>query len=176
MSLTPRSSRYSGSASPATSVIAITTDQSLGHCYSALVLPDASDFGPQQWWAATDPRSGRFETTSRRSGLELLAARFETLTTRGRGYVHVSGADDYPVVALGFRGDVAVIQAFASGESVSVLSGDGSVASGTVEVLVMDDLCFFSARNACTLQRGWSVIELFWSGVALANLGEWTEL
>lgn len=176
MSLTPRSSKSSGSVSLASGVIAITTDRSLAHCYSALVLPDASDFGPQQWWAATDPESGRFEITPRRSGLELLAARFETLTTRGQGYVHVSGADDYPVVALGFRGDVAVIQAFTSGESVSVLNGDGPVASGTVEVLVMDDLCVFSAHNACTLQRGWSVIELFWSGVAIADLGEWTEL
>ena len=140
------------------------------------MLSDATGSALQLWWAATDPASGRFEAAPCRSIIDPLAARFEALTARGEGYLQVSGVEDYPVVALGFRGDVAVIQAFTSGESVSVLNGDGSVASGTAEVLVMDDLCVFGAHNACTLQRGWSVIELFWSGAAITDLGEWTEL
>ncbi|MGP3735835.1 hypothetical protein ACTWJ9_22040 [Streptomyces sp. GDS52] len=93
-------------------------------------------------WAATSPESARFHPVERRSEVKDLSDRFNSLRSRGQGYVEVrSPHREFPVLILAFRDDHAVVHLMSDAERMSLLVGDGTVPSGTkVEVPIMDDL------------------------------------
>jgi hypothetical protein len=127
-------------------------------------------------WAATLPASGRFDPVENRSDVETLNDRFAELRARGEGYVEVRRIDEFPVLTVGFRGSVAVVQALTSPEATSLLEGDGSASGEMVEVLVMDETAEFSAQAGFGVDRAWGLVQDFLRGKDLRELGEWIEL
>ena len=124
-------------------------------------------------WAATSLESGRFDALVARSDIEALDERFAALKEQGEGYLEVRGHDDYPALTMGFRGSVAVVQAFTDQASMSILEGDGSVHGESVEVPVMDEDAVFSGHLGIETDRAWSVVQGFLRGRDLIELGEW---
>ncbi|WUD74220.1 hypothetical protein OG937_22260 [Streptomyces sp. NBC_00510] len=129
-------------------------------------------------WAATAPESGRFSAFERRSDVAALAERFGELRTRGQGYVEVRlSGSGFPLLALGFRGDQAVIHLFDDADRSSLLCGDGTAAAdAVVEVPVMDDLVVFSGDFVLAVDRAWLLVRTFIQAGAPGELGEWREL
>jgi hypothetical protein len=127
-------------------------------------------------WAATSPESGHFDPVETRSDIVALNDRFATLKARGSGYLEVRRAEEYPVLTLGFRGSVAVVQAFMGPDVISVLEGDGSVPGERVEVPVMGGTAEFSGQAAVNVDGAWSLVQLFLRGRHLSALGEWVDL
>jgi len=128
------------------------------------------------FWAATSLESGRFDAEVARSSAEALGERFAALKERGEGYLEVRGPESFPALTMGFRGPVAVIQAFTDEESISVLECDGSVQGEWVEVPVMDEDAIFSGHLGIETDRAWGVVQSFLLGRGLAELGDWFEL
>jgi len=127
-------------------------------------------------WSATSPESGRFDALVTRSSVEILNDRFAALRARGGGYLEVRRAEDYPALTLGFRGSVAVIEAFVSQEAMAILVGDGSHQGDLVEVPIMDEDAVFSGPTAIETGRAWRLVQDFLSGRDLGELGEWFSL
>jgi len=127
-------------------------------------------------WAATSPVSGRFDPVETRSDLVALDDRFAALRARGHGYLEVRRTDEFPVLTVGFRGSVAVVQALTSPEAMALLEGDGSVAGEVVEVPVMDETADFAGEAGLNVDHAWSVVRSFLRGRDLDELGEWVDL
>ena len=127
-------------------------------------------------WSATSPESGRFDAIVTRSDVEVLNDRFAALKARGEGYLEVRRVEDYPALTLGFRGSVAVIEAYVSQEAISILLGDGSHQGGLVEVPIMDEDGVFSGPAAIETERAWRLVQDFLDGRNLGELGEWFSL
>ena len=127
-------------------------------------------------WSATSPHSGRFDAIETRSNTDALNDRFAALKARGEGYLEVRRAEDYPVLTLGFRGSVAVIEAFMSEEAMAVLVGDGSYQGDLAVVPIMDEDAAFSGPAAIDTERAWSLAQHFLGGREVSELGEWFAL
>ncbi|MGA5189030.1 hypothetical protein ACPCSL_20915 [Streptomyces griseoincarnatus] len=134
--------------------------------------------GPLVTWAATDPDSRQFSATERRSGNADLAARFTALRSRGQGYLEVRlPGSAFAVLALGFRGDAAVIHLFDAAEKSSLLVGDGTAAADAVaRGPIMDDLAVFTGDCVVAVDRAWGLVRDFIRTGAPDELGEWREL
>lgn len=127
-------------------------------------------------WSATSPESGRFSALVTHSDVAILTERFVALRARGEGYLEIRRGEDYPALTIGFRGSVAVIEAFVSQEATSILVGDGSHRDGLVEVPIMDEDAAFSGPAAIDTERAWALVLEFLDGRDLNELGEWFEL
>ncbi|MGW0835759.1 hypothetical protein [Streptomyces prunicolor] len=129
-------------------------------------------------WAATSLESGRFHPVERRSEAKDLAGRFNDLRSRGQGYVEVRSPDrDFPVLALAFRDDHAVVHLMSDTGRISLLAGDGTVPSGVeVEVPVMDVLAAFTGDFVLDVDRAWNLVRGFMQTRAADPLGEWCEV
>lgn len=127
-------------------------------------------------WAATSPESGRFDPLVSRSDVESLDERFAALKARGEGYLEVRRVNDYPGLAMGFRGSVAVIEAFVSQERMAILVGDGSCPGELVKVPTMDEETSYSGQAGIDVERAWGLVREFAKGRDLSELGEWFEL
>ena len=127
-------------------------------------------------WAATSTASGRFDALDTRSDIADLNDRFEELRARGEGYLELRRTEDFPVLTVGFRGPVAVLQVLLSPEAVSLLKGDGSVENDQVEVPFMDETAEFSGESGVGVDRAWGLALSFLRGRDLSELGEWVEL
>ncbi|MDX2650197.1 hypothetical protein PV341_42925 [Streptomyces sp. PA03-1a] len=119
-------------------------------------------------WAATAPES------ERRSDVAALAERVGELRTRGQGYVEVRlPGGGFPLLALGFRGDQAVIHLCDDADRSSLLRGDGTAAAdAVVEVPVMDDLVVFSGDVVLAVDRAWLLVRTFIQAGTPGELGE----
>ncbi|WP_406126098.1 hypothetical protein [Streptomyces sp. NBC_00989] len=129
-------------------------------------------------WAATSPESGLFHPVERRSEVEDLSDRFDDLRSRGQGYVEVRLPNrEFPVLALAFRDDHAVVHLMSDTERMSLLMGDGTVSSGAeVEVPVIDDLAAFTGNFVLDTVRAWDLVHDFIRTRAAGPLGEWREV
>lgn len=129
-------------------------------------------------WATTSPESGRFSPGEKCSDGRDLSARFNELRTRGQGYLEVRSPDsEFPVLTLGFRNDRAVVHRFQDAEKVSLLAGDGTVASdAAVEVLIMDELAEFTGDFVLGVDHAWALVREFIRTGMPNELGEWREL
>ncbi|MFE7853814.1 hypothetical protein [Streptomyces sp. NPDC057403] len=126
-------------------------------------------------WAATAPESGRFCAVERCSDMPELTDRFGELRSRGGGYLEVRLPDaEFPLLALGFQGDRAVLHLFDADDTVFLLAGDGTAAADTVlDVPVMDDLAAFSGDVILAVDRAWDLVCRFVATGAPGRLGEW---
>jgi hypothetical protein len=129
-------------------------------------------------WAATSPESGRFSAVEKRSDVRDLSDRLTELLLRGQGYLEVRlPGGEFPRLALGFRGDQAVIHLFHDAEVTSLLVGDGTVAAdAAVDIPIMDDLAVFTGDFVLTVDRAWVLVRNFIRTGAPRDLGEWCEL
>ena len=129
-------------------------------------------------WAATSLESGLFNPVERRSEVKDLSDRFNDLRSCGQGYVEVrSPNEEFPVLAVAFRGDHAVVHLMSDTERMSLLVGDGTVPSGAeVEVPIMDDLAAFTGDFVLDIDRAWELVHDFTQMWAAGPLGEWCEL
>ncbi|MEU1599194.1 hypothetical protein ABZ468_41920 [Streptomyces sp. NPDC005708] len=129
-------------------------------------------------WAATSPESGRFSAVEKRSDVRDLSDRLTELRFRGQGYLEVwLPSGEFPRLALGFRGDQAVIHLFDDTEVTSLLVGDGTVAADVaVDIPIMDDLAVFTGDFVLTVDRAWVLVRNFIRTGAPRDLGEWCEL
>lgn len=127
-------------------------------------------------WSATSPDSGRFDALTTCSDVEVLNDRFTALRARGEGYLEVRRAEEYPAMALGFRGSMAVIEAFVSQEAMAILVGDGFHQGDLVAVPIMEEDVVFSDLAAIETDRAWRIVLDFLNGRALSELGEWFSL
>jgi hypothetical protein len=125
-------------------------------------------------WSATEVRTRRYSPTVVRSEPDELESRFRWLRRRKiRGYIEVEIADaGSPRLAIGFRGEYAVIQLKASG--TLLLAGDGSVPKEAyVEVPIVDELVTFTGDVVFAVHRAWDVIGVFLRTGRAEDLGEW---
>lgn len=127
-------------------------------------------------WAATSPASGRFDAVEKYSNVEALNDRFAALRARGEGYLEVRRNEEYPVLTVGFRGSVAVVQVVTSPESMSLLEGNGATQRDAVEVPIMDEAADFASQAGVAVDHAWSVVQDFLGGRDLSELGEWVKL
>lgn len=127
-------------------------------------------------WAATSPESGRFDAVVAHTDIESLNQRFAALRARGEGYVEVRRVDDYPALAMGFRGSVAVIEAFRDQETMSILVGDGSYPAELVQVPSMGEETTYSGQAGIDVDHAWSLVHDFLRGRDLSELGDWFDL
>jgi hypothetical protein len=127
------------------------------------------------WWSATSPASGRFDALETRSDVRGLASRFDQLRAQDQGYVEVRRDDDFPVLTLGFRAGLGVVQLMADETSTSLLIADRP-AEEDVMVLVMDDLVEFHADFAFGLDRAWLVVQQFARTGVIPVATRWFEL
>ncbi|MFF0304405.1 hypothetical protein ACFYTV_27310 [Streptomyces sp. NPDC004562] len=129
-------------------------------------------------WTTTDPESRRFSAIERRSDVADLADHFTALRSHGQGYLEVRLPDsEFPLLALGFQGDQAVIQLFDDAETSSLLVGDGiACADAVVQVPIMDDPTLFSGDCVLAVDRAWALMLDFVQTGRPGDLGEWREL
>jgi transposase len=129
-------------------------------------------------WAATALESGRYSAVERDSDVGELADHFNELRSRGQGYIEVRlPVSEFPLLALGFQGDQAVIHRFDDAERSSLLVGDGTAAADAmVDVPVMDDLAAFSGDFVLTVDRAWALVHDFIQTGVPGELGDWCEL
>lgn len=125
-------------------------------------------------WAATSLDSGRFVPTEVRSDEGDLAQRFDHLRSKGRGYLEIRRDAEFPLMTIGFRGEVAVVHLMESGESTSLLVGDGSLPDA--EVPVMDELVEFASDFVVRVDRAWDTVQEFLRSGDPSDIGEWFEL
>jgi hypothetical protein len=130
-------------------------------------------------WAATDPGSGRL-SPYRRSSADDYVARIEALLAAGEGYSHVHHVgQQFPLLALSFKGGYGVVHQFSADDKVLLLAGDGVIgARETVPVPVLDDVDYaeFTGEYVLTSGRAWAVVQDFLRHGAVEGLGEWQEL
>jgi hypothetical protein len=120
-------------------------------------------------WTATSVDSGRYDPIEVRSDPGALVQRIRELREKGRGYLEVHGADDFPVLTVGFSGGCAIVQVMWSPERMELLVGEGSGES-VVAVPIMDEEAEFGDEFAVSIER-------FGDGTSnAADLGEWVEL
>lgn len=127
-------------------------------------------------WAATSPASGRFDAVETRSDIEALNDRFAELRARGGGYLEVRRIEEFPVLTMGFRGSVAVVQALTSPGAMSLLEGDGSVPGELVDVPILEQDVEFVGQAAVGVDAAWSMVQDFLRGRELSELGNWVGL
>jgi hypothetical protein len=129
-------------------------------------------------WAATALESGRFPAVERCSDIRELAYHFNELRCRGQGYLEVRlPGSAFPLLALGFRGDQAVVHRFDAAERSFLLAGDDIAAADTVvDVPVMDDLGLFTGNFVVSVDRAWAIVRDFIQTRAPDEQGEWCEL
>ena len=128
-------------------------------------------------WVATSPESGQLSYETRSDMADVLQ-RFTELRSKGQGYLEVRTQDAaIPRLAFGFRNDLSVIHLFDESERISLLMGDGTVASSeVVEILIMNDVAEFTGEFVLDVDHGWKVVRDFINGEAPSSLGEWCEM
>jgi hypothetical protein len=78
-------------------------------------------------WIATDPGSRRL-SRERRTSADDYIARIEDLLAAGEGCTEVHHAgQQYPLLALSFRGGYGVVDQFPAQDKVLLLAGDGVI-------------------------------------------------
>lgn len=129
-------------------------------------------------WSMTSLESGRFSADERETEPHDLTGNYWKLRSSGLGYLEVRLPDSsFPRATLSFRGDYAVIHLFADEESVSLLSGDGTVPPEViVDVPIMDDLAVFTGDFVLSVDHAWDVVWNFVQAGTFEELGEWCEL
>lgn len=129
-------------------------------------------------WTATDPDSRRFSATERRSDNADLSDRFSALRSHGQGYLEIRLPDgEFPLLALDFRDDQAVIHLFDADGASFLLAGDGTaVADAVGQAPVMDDLAAFRGDCVLAVDRAWVLVRSFVQKGAPDELGEWRGL
>ena len=131
-------------------------------------------------WIATDPDSRRLSFTERRTSPADYIARIEALLAAGEGYSEVHRADQqYPLLALSFRGGYGVVHQFSAQDKVLLLVGDGVLdAHETVLVPVQNDVADvpFSGDYVLSAEHAWTVVKDFLRDGAVENLGEWQKM
>jgi hypothetical protein len=130
--------------------------------------------------SATSIETGRFAAAERPVSRADLIRLIDQLSggRQQQGYLEVRPAgDEFPVLLVGFRGGLAVVQRMLDSESMSILGGDGSVAgSDSIDILIMDDLATFTGEYVLGLQRAQEGVLQFLDGADLSALGEWNDL
>jgi hypothetical protein len=128
--------------------------------------------------AATSVETGRFAPVERSVDRDDLIRLVDQLSTIDQGYVEVRLVDDdYPALLVGFRKGLAAVHCMWGPESMSLLTGDGSVAgSELVDVLIMDDLVPLTGEYVRESARARDVLLKFVDGADPRSLGEWHEL
>ena len=125
-------------------------------------------------WAATVLESGRFGAVERCSGIAELREHFDALRSRGQGYLEVRPQEgEFPLLTLGFRGELGVLHLFDDAEKSFLLAGDGTAADAVVDVPVMDDLAAFSGDFVLSVDHAWDLVLRFIATGAPGGLGEW---
>jgi hypothetical protein len=129
-------------------------------------------------WAATEVGSRRFRPTPVRSDLAALDDHFRRLRRRRvRGYIEVEVPDaESPRLAVGFRGEYAVIHLFVATPVARsfLLAGDGSVPKEAyVQVPVMDELARFTGDVVLDAHHAWDLVRVFLRTGRAGELGEW---
>lgn len=121
---------------------------------------------------------GTVHPVERRSEVEDLSDRFNDLRSHGQGYVEVRSPNrEFPVLTRAFRDDHAVVHLMSDTERMSLLAGDGTVASGTeVEVPITDDLAAFAGDFVLNIDRAWNLVHEFTQTHAAGPLGKWCEV
>ncbi|WP_371799007.1 hypothetical protein OG963_14315 [Streptomyces sp. NBC_01707] len=129
-------------------------------------------------WSMTSPESGVFHPGERRSELRDLTDEFNELRSHGQGYLEVRLPDnEFPQLTLGFQSDHAIIHLFTSEESMSLLSGDGTVSSEvTIDVPIMSEMSTFTGDFVLSVDHACDVVRNFVRTGAFEELGEWCEL
>ncbi|WP_306204970.1 hypothetical protein [Actinoplanes sp. RD1] len=129
-------------------------------------------------WAATEPMSGRFHPTEKRSDLAALSNRFIELRRHGQGYLEIGLPDrEYPLLTMGFRENHAVIHLFTNADQVLLLEGDGTAPStAEVEVPVIDDAAVFTGDFVLDVDQAWDRVRSFVRTASPSCLGQWCEL
>lgn len=128
--------------------------------------------------AATSVDTGRFTATEQSVDRDDLVRLVDQLSTIDQGYLEVRLVDDdFPALLIGFRKGFAVVQCMSGPESMTLLTGDGSVVgSELVDVLIMDDLATFTGEYVVESARARDVLLRFAEGADVRSLGEWHEL
>ncbi|MEV0745799.1 MULTISPECIES: hypothetical protein [unclassified Streptomyces] len=129
-------------------------------------------------WVGTSPESGPFSPVETHSEAEDLSGRFYDLRSHSQGYIEVRLPNRvFPVLALAFRDDHAVVHLMSDAERTFLLVGDGTAPSGDeVQVPIMDDLVTFTGDYVLDVNRAWNLVHDFWHTQAVGALGEWCEL
>jgi hypothetical protein len=132
-------------------------------------------------WSATELGSRRFRPTPVRSDLAELDSHFRRLRRRRiRGYIQVEVPDvGSPQLAIGFRGEYAVIHMFVVSPVVQsfLLAGDGTVPDEAyVQVPVMDELARFNGDVVLDVDDAWDLLRAFLRTGHAGELGEWHAL
>ncbi|MDT6986813.1 hypothetical protein ACFSUJ_27800 [Streptomyces lusitanus] len=129
-------------------------------------------------WTATDLGSRRFSAMERSSDLTDLTDHFTALRTHGQGYLEVRlPAGEFPLLALGFRDDQAVIHLFSDPERSSLHVGDGTAAAdAVVQVPITDDSAAFGGDCVLAVDHAWALMLTFVQAGRPDELGEWREL
>jgi hydrogenase maturation factor len=104
-----------------------------------------------------------------------LVTRFEELRVQGQGYIEIRAEAEFPVVTLGFKDSVAVVQLMGADDGMSLLVAD-PLGNGDAEVLVMDELVEFTADFVLDVDRAWQAVEEIVHTGDPARAGEWYEL
>lgn len=126
----------------------------------------------------TCAENGRFATTERlvdRDGLLILLGRLSAID---QAYVEVRlVGPDFPVLMVGSRKGLAVVQCMVSAESLILLLGDESMpVSEFVDVLIMDDLVAFTGEYVMKSTKARNILLQFVDGAAVSSLGDWHKL
>jgi hypothetical protein len=128
--------------------------------------------------AATSVETGRFAPTEQPVDRDDLIRLVDQISAIDQGYVEVRLLDDdFPALLVGFRKGFAVVQCMSDPESMTLLTGDGSVGgSELVDVLIMDDLATFTGEYVLESARARDVLLKFVDGADLRSLGDWHDL
>ncbi len=124
-------------------------------------------------WAATSPSSGRFVPSEVTTDLGALERQFHQLRSRGSGYLEVRLSDTFPVITLGFNGEVAVVHLMPDGGTTNVLVADDPRCTSPATVPIMDDLTEFTTEFVHDLGQAWVGVLMFARTGAAAALGRW---
>ncbi|MFJ9100707.1 hypothetical protein ACIRJM_19815 [Streptomyces sp. NPDC102405] len=130
-------------------------------------------------WAATALETGWFSGLERHSNVQELEAHIKALGTGlGQGYLEIQRPDgDLPSLALGFKGDLAVLHLFDTSGRVSLRVGDDSAApSAEVEVVIMDELHAFTGDVALSMDHALDIVHDFIQTATPGELSDWYEL
>ena len=130
-------------------------------------------------WAATEVSSRRFRPTPVQSDLAALDDHFRRLRRRRiRGYIKVEAPHTgSPRLAIGFRGEYAVIQLFVAAPVARsfLLAGDDSVPEEAyVEVPVKDELTRYTGDVVLGVHHAWGLVRTFLQTGRADELGKWT--
>ena len=111
--------------------------------------------------AATSPE-GRFAGLATPASEDALSELLDEFQRRGQGYLEVMDAlAEWPMLAVGLAGNLAVIHLFESPSSVCLLQGARSVPIEAVVVPIMDELATFDSAFAVSLDTARLVVQQF---------------